>query len=125
VDRPVVRPASAEDIARFSDMANKPSILAWVAETSDGRLIAIGGVFLKWGRWYGFVDVRDEMRPHKMILMRAAIRFLNEMRRAGIRYIYAEVAAGEPGAGAWLDSLGFELDERSQHYLRWSGKHHD
>ena len=123
--RPVIRPATPDDIARFSDLQNKPSIRAWVAESPEGEIIGLGGVALFRGRWFGFVDLRDEMRPHKMLLMRAAIRFLKEMRRDGIRFIYAEVAPSEPGARTWLESLGFELDQRSQHYLRWSGKAHD
>lgn len=119
---PVIRPATAEDIARFSDMPNKPSIRAWVAEDENGNLIGIGGIFLTGGRWFGFVDVHDEMRAHKMRLMRAAIRFLDEMRQGGVRYIYAEIAPKEPGARAWLESLGFEFDQRSQHFHRWSAK---
>lgn len=117
-----IRKATGEDIARFSDMPNKPSIRAWVAEDEDGNLIGMGGVALSRGRWYGFVDVTDAIRPFKMTIARSAIRFLNQMRRDGIRYIYAEVSDNEPGAKAWLESLGFEFDQRSQFLYRWSGK---
>lgn len=116
-----IRPATAEDIARFSDMANKPSIRAWVAE-QDGRLLGMGGIALAKGRWFGFVDVTDEMLAHKITLARAAIRFLDEVKRSGVRFIYAEVSPHEPGAGRWLESLGFEFDVRSQHFYRWSAK---
>lgn len=121
VSKITVRPATREDIDAFSDMADKPTIRAVAAER-DGRIIGIGGIAFSGGRWFGFIDLADEMRPHKMTIARAAIRFLSEARSNGIRYIYAEVSPKEPGAAAWLHSLGFRLDARSQRYYRWSAE---
>lgn len=115
----VVRPATHEDIAQFSDLANKPTIRAMVAER-DGRIIALGGIALSQGRWYAFADLPEEIRPYKMTIARAAKRFFRDLRRDGIRYVYAEASPVEPRALAWFASLGFEFDERSQHYYRWS-----
>jgi hypothetical protein len=116
----VVRPATREDIEAFSDIAAKVTIRAFVA-VRDGEILGLGGIARHRGRWFGFVDLEPELRPHKMLIMRAAKRFLAAARRDGIQYIYAEVSPEEPRALAWLTSLGFEFDQRSMHYYRWSG----
>jgi hypothetical protein len=120
----VIRPATAEDIAALAvrlgaPEGGVPTASAWVGE-KDGVIVGIGGIAFRRGNWFAFIDVADEARPHKMTIMRSAIRFLEAMRSAGIRYIHAEVSPAEPGAQAWLESLGFELDHRSQHWWRWS-----
>lgn len=116
-----VRPATRADIDAFSDMANKPSVRAWCAEL-DGRIVGLGGLALIGGRWFAFCDLREEARPYKMTLMRTARRLFAQARRDGIRFIYAQVDDTEPGAVAWLESLGFEFDVRSDCLYRWSGK---
>jgi hypothetical protein len=114
----IIRPATADDIATFSDLPSKPSIRAWVAE-QDGKLLGMGGVVFSQGRWLAFVDLTDDLRPHKIAIARTAIRFLAECRRSGIRFIYAEADTKEPGASRWLTSLGFEIDPRKQYLYRW------
>ncbi len=114
----LVRPASAEDIAAFSNMPNKPTIRALVLE-ADGHLVGIGGIAVIGGRHLGFVDLKDEARQYKTTIGRAAIRFLADLRREGIRYIYVQRDEDEPRAGIWLASLGFEIDPRTPHLLRW------
>ena len=114
-----IRPATREDIEAFSDLPNKPTMRAWVAEL-DGRIVGLGGIALSKGRWFAFVDLKDEARPFKVTIARSALRFLDEARRDGIRFIYAEVSRHEPRALPWLLSLGFEFDQRSQHFYRWS-----
>lgn len=114
-----VRAASREDIDAFSDMASKPTVRAIVGEI-DGRIVALGGIALSKGRWFAFVDLLAEARPYKMTIMRAARRFFAEASRSGIKYIYAEASPCEPRAVAWMTSLGFSLDPRSQHFYRWS-----
>ena len=119
----IIRPATREDLEAFSDMPNKPSIRAWVGEL-DGRIIGIGGLALAKGRWFGFCDLTEEARSYKMTIMRTAKRVLAEARRDGIRFIYAEASPHEPRAVAWLTSLGFSLDPRSEHFYRWSATNH-
>lgn len=114
----VVREATRDDIAAFSDMADKPTVRAWCGEL-DGKIIALGGFALRGGRWIMFCDLTDEARPHKMTLMRTAKRVLGEARRMGLRFVYAEANPNEPGAVRWLQSLGFEVDPRSAYYYRW------
>mgnify|MGYP001578005743 CR=1 FL=1 len=114
----VVRPASAQDLDAFSDLANKPTTRAWCAEI-NGRIVGLGGIAAYNGRWYAFVDLLPEIRPHKMTIARAAARFLDAARRDGVKFIYAEVSPREPGALRWLMRLGFRVDSRSNYY-RWS-----
>ena len=117
----VVRPATKEDIDTFSDMTGKPTTKAFVAEL-DGRIIALWGIALVRGRWFVFCDLTEESRPYKMTMMRAGKRLIAEARRSGIQYIYADADTNEPGSIAWLHSLGFILDPRSQHFYRWSAR---
>jgi hypothetical protein len=113
-----VRPATREDIAAFSDLANKPTVRAWIGEL-DGAIISMGGIALVKGRWIAFVDLTEAARPYKMTIARTAIRFLEAARRDGIRFIYAEMDVKEKSAERWLHSLGFSLDPRSQYLFRW------
>jgi N-acetylglutamate synthase-like GNAT family acetyltransferase len=118
-----VRLATREDIDAFVALDAKPTIRALVAE-KEGRIIGLGGVALSRGRWYAFADLPDEIRPHKMLIARAAKRFLEEARRDGIRFIYAKASETEPRAIRWLTSLGFEYSPRPndfpEHDYRWS-----
>jgi hypothetical protein len=113
-----VRPATREDIAAFSDLANKPTVRAWIGEL-DGAIISMGGIALVKGRWIAFVDLTEAARPYKMTIARTAIRFLEAARRDGIRFIYAEMDVKEKSAERWVHSLGFSLDPRSQYLFRW------
>lgn len=118
----IVRPATRADIEAFSDLPDKPTIRALVAEM-DGRIIAIAGAARAQGRWYAFADLPEEVRPYKMTIMRNARRFVDELRRQGVRFLYAQPDPNEPKAIAWLTSLGFEPDPRSGGILyRWSAK---
>jgi hypothetical protein len=114
----LVRPASADDIAAFSNMPGKPTIRA-MALVIDDEVVGLGGVAFMQSRWLGFVDLKPEARQYKTTIARAAIRFLAELRRDGVRFIYVQRDEDEPRAGLWLASLGFEIDPRSQQLLRW------
>lgn len=114
----IVRRATREDIDTYSDMTNKPSLLAWVGEI-DGKIVGLAGLAFVKGRWMAFCDLEPEARPFKMKIARAAIRTFQEARKQGIRFIYAEANTEEPGALRWLESLGFEIDTRMPQYHRW------
>lgn len=117
----IIRPAIRADIDAYSSQAGKPSIKGIVME-KDGCVIGLGGIAYAKGRWIGFCDLSEEARGYKMHIMRGARRFLDQMRREGIRFIYAGRDEGEPGSERWLKSLGFEIDPRSQTLYRWSAK---
>ena len=114
----VIRPSTKDDIETFSDMADKPTIRAWVGEL-DGRIIGIGGFAFSHGRWIAFCDLTDEAKKHKMAIMRAGKMALNEARKQGIKFIYAEADLKQTGSIRWLKSLGFELDPRTAYLYRW------
>lgn len=113
-----IRPATAEDIAAFSGLPSKPTIRAWVGE-ADGKVIALAGFAFSKGRWLAFCDLRPEARKYKMALARGALRAFAEIKRQGIKYVYAEVDPDEPGAVRWLTSLGFTVDPRNVYLWRW------
>lgn len=116
--RLIVRPAMRADIEAYSKRPQSQTIRAIVAER-DGEIIGIGGMYLSRGRWYAFADVPEECRKYKITIARAAIRFLDEARRSGIRFVYAVRDEDEPGSLKWLTSLGFEIDPRSMIFFRW------
>jgi hypothetical protein len=118
---PVIRPATRADIKAYAKADDAPSMRAIVMER-DGEIIAIGGIALTRGRWIGFCDLQPEARVYKMHIARAARRFLAKARADGIRFIYAGRDEAEPGSLAWLTSLGFIPDPKSQILYRWSAK---
>lgn len=115
----IIRPASREDIDAFSSIENKPTAKAYAADL-DGKIIALGGLALFKGRYFAFCDLTPEARRYKVLLAKTARRLFAEARRNGVKFIYAEADTNEPHAIAWLHSLGFELDPRSQTLYRWS-----
>lgn len=113
-----VRRATREDIDAFSDLKNKPTIRAYVGEI-DGVVVAIGGLALSGGRWFGFCDLTEKARGHKMTIARMGKRIMDEAREMGIRYVYANVDMSEPNAERWLTRLGFMPDPRTLVLYRW------
>ena len=80
--------------------------------------MASGGLAFGGGRWVGFLDLTDDARKYKYRIARMAIRVMDEAKRMGLRYVWAEVDENEHGAEKWQRSLGFE---RSGKFMRWKG----
>jgi hypothetical protein len=114
----IVRNATRADIEAYANKPPAQTIRAIVGDL-DGRIIGIGGMYLQSGRWYAFADLPEEARKYKVHIMRAAIRFLADARRSGVRIVYAVRDEGEAGSLIWLTSLGFEIDPRSMIFFRW------
>jgi hypothetical protein len=114
----VVRDANREDLEKFFEQPQKFTMKAIVGEI-DGKIVAVGGVVLKKGRWLGFADITDDAKKYKMRIMRHTKLFIERLRKDGVKYIYVKADPDEPKAIAWITSLGFELDPRSQHLYRW------
>jgi hypothetical protein len=113
-----VRPATRADIESYAGRPSAQTIRAIVGEL-DGEIIAIGGLAIVKGRYYAFLDLKEEARQYKMHIMRTAIRMLTEARRTGVRFIFAEADQSECKSVAWLRRLGFKPDPRSDHLLQW------
>lgn len=113
-----VRPATAEDIAFFKDETVTPTARAWVGIT-DGKPVGMGGIAFVQGRWIAFCNVTEECRPHKKTIVRTARLIFEELRRQGVRYVYATADPKEKNAVKWMCSLGFSEDERYGQFLRW------
>ena len=96
-----------------------PSSKAWVGEV-DGKIVGVGGLYFHKSRWFGFLDITDEARHHKLTLARTGRMVMDEARKMGIRFVYSEVDTDEPNAMRWHELLGFKLDQRSQHLMKWT-----
>lgn len=114
----IIRPATREDIDELSSLEGKPTVRAWCAEL-DGKPVALGGIAHCKGRWLAFFGQREEAEAYPITVARNAIRFFDQMRESGITFIYAERDFDEPTSGRWLESLGFELDPKSNYFYRW------
>lgn len=114
----IVRPATKEDIEAYSDLHDKPTIKAWVGEV-DGEVVGISGLALHQGRWFIFCDLKDEAKKYPITIARNAHRVMDEVRKMGIKFVYAQIDLGEPRSIAWLGTLGFEPDPRVKYLYRW------
>ena len=114
-----IRPATRADIEAYSERPQSQTIRAIVGDL-DGKIIGIGGLAIVRGRYYAFLDLRDEARDYKMHIMRGAMRILSQAKQSGVRFIFAEADQNECKSDAWLRRLGFKPDPRSDHLYQWN-----
>lgn len=116
----IIRPAKMADIERFTDHSPKPTVRAWVGE-EDGEILGVAGFALIYGRWFGFCDITAEGRKHKIAVLRAARRAMEEFKATtNARYIYVNVDRDEENSVKWLTSLGFKRWHRGNpDSFRW------
>ena len=113
-----VRRATAKDIDAFAELEQTPTVIGWVGEL-DGKIIAVGGLARTAGYWSAFCDLTEEAKPYKYKIARTALRVMKDARARGIHYVYANLDSTKEGSQKWAESLGFELDPRSQKLFRW------
>jgi len=113
----IVRRATRADIEAFLPVTDRPTVKAWVVDV-DGRIVGMGGLALGQGRWIRFCDLSEEGRHYKRAIVKAGRAVMEEARRAGHRFIYAEADADEPMARRWLTRNGFRPDQTTRIY-RW------
>ena len=102
-----IRPTVAADLEYFA-WRNQFRLRAWTA-LHGGRVIGIGGLqVMENGTLIGFVDLTSEMRCYPLSLHRAAVRFMCELRHAGVRKVVAAADPAQAAAERWLDRLGFK-----------------
>jgi GNAT superfamily N-acetyltransferase len=116
----IVTRASAADIREYlGDRATSmPSMVAWCGRV-NGKIVGFGGYFKHQGRWHAYLDLEDKGKDYKFALALVAVRCLKHARDTGIQYIYTELQSEIPGASAFLQRLGFQLDPRTLYYFRW------
>lgn len=117
--KPVIRPATREDVDQFSPGHAKPTVRAFVGEV-DGKIIGIGGLARVDGRWFAFCDLSPAARAYKLSIVRLGRRIMADARKMGLAFVYAEPDLTEPNAKRWLASLGFEPTE-SPRLWKWQG----
>lgn len=94
--------------AWFGERGRGPTVKG-VAAFIDDRMIAIAGFMLRHGRVLAFCGLKDEARPLKHHIHRAALRLMAEAKGRHAR-IVAFCDEDEPGAAKWLSRLGFRED---------------
>ena len=101
-----VRPATREDLLRYFEKDRLgPSVKA-IAGIVDGRIVGVGGIAFMGGRPVAFCDLKDEARPYRKTLHKAALGILGEAKRRH-RLIVAFIDRSEPTAERWIERLGF------------------
>jgi hypothetical protein len=103
VTAPEIRPATADDLARFYGSPPERTMRALVA-VLDGEPIAVAGIaYQRPGQPpYLFSDLKPEMRRHRKAIVKGARQMLRDLARPGLVAI-----AGEPTAPRLLARLGF------------------
>lgn len=113
-----MRPATAEDIALFSNSPDWPTMKAWVGEANGEPLALFGAARFAGGRWLMFCDLKPEARKYKISIVKFGKRAVEELKESGIRFLYAWPDDNEELARKWAKSLGFKPDPRSKAMLR-------
>lgn len=115
-----IEPARQEDIKQFARDEGFPTLRAWVGRESGEAIALFGFARQPDGRWYAFFDITDKARRHKKQIVRTARMVMEEARKMGLRYVYAQPDPGESLAVRWMQSLGFDHDPRSGTLMRWT-----
>lgn len=98
---PVVRPATADDIARFYDKPPGRSVRAWVAEF-DGQVIGLGGLFYGPRSVCLFSEMTPELRRHKRFIVDAAVALVALGKRVNATVIADPRIDGSERFLTWL-----------------------
>lgn len=108
----VLRPATIGDFIAFYAHATIPSYVAWHA----GERVAMGGLFERNGRTWGYFDIRDSVPAAAgLSIMRSLMRNLRKCDRD------VSITCDEqvyPSAPRVLAALGFEQTEETQNGMR-------
>lgn len=116
---PTIEPATEDDIGKFSMGQGWPTLRAWVGKVEDEPIALFGLARGADARWYAFFDITDAARPFKKAIVRTGKMLMDEARKMGLPYVYAQADENEPLSVRWLRSLGFEIDPRSGILMRW------
>ncbi len=101
-----VRRATEADFLAFYGVPPPQTVLGYVGEV-DGEIVAIGGLAISGGRAMAFFDAVRDMQFCKIALHKTALKVMSDAARLGYRRVYAWKSEHYPGAGRWLQRLGF------------------
>lgn len=114
------RPTVAADLPALT---SEPLPFRIRAQTAviDGHVEGVAGIgYMPDGTVCAFAQMTDELRRHPFALHRAALRFLDGVKKAGIRELIAVADPDIKRAEPWMQRLGFDLIERNgARIYRW------
>lgn len=99
-----VRYSTREDLIAW--FGNVPATMRAIVVEHDGRLVGIAGLMRGADHLQAFSAMKDELRPHKRILVKVA-RMLQQMIAEAQAPVLAVCSEKEPTAPGLLASLGF------------------
>lgn len=116
--KPVIRPATREDIIAFHGKPY-PFTSRAVVGLVRGRRIAIGGVGDVDGRLFAFYAMKPSARRYKVSIVKAAAAVIEAVKADGAKFIWAIVDPKEPGSRRWVEAMGFKPTV-TPHRYRWA-----
>lgn len=102
--KPELRLATAADVEAFYGRAPEHTMRGYVVMLGN-RPVALGGIVYRFGALCAFSEMKDELRPYKVSIVRFA-RKIGEILN-GVPGM-AVASPSEPGSERLLRRLGFE-----------------
>jgi hypothetical protein len=123
VSKVTVRDTTPDDGWFFEGGEIPCPVMGLTAEV-DGRIIGIGGIcYLPNGVVGVFGEFTDELRRHKVTLLKNGFRIMAALRSQGVQEAIATCGPDDVVAQRWLERLGF-VDTRDlamdRKLYRWS-----
>lgn len=115
--RPVIRPATRDDLIAFYGEPLKQTVIANVGVVK-GKIVGCGGAALVDGRVIVFCDFKPLARRYKISIVKAAWEVIKRLRDDGVRTMWADIDPKIDGAERWVRSLGF-LPTEVPRLFRW------
>ena len=109
-DKPVLVPLTHEHLVEWHGDAGRGPTVKGIAGFIGGKLVAVAGLIYYPGTVVAFCELRDEARPHKVLIGLTAARMLREAKQRHKR-IVAMIDNAEPTAERWLARLGFRHEQ--------------
>lgn len=103
---PSIDYATEADLLEYYGVRPKYSVRA-LAVKIDDRVVAIAGLAIHEDRMTAFSDMRDELRPYKLTIMKTAKALMKLIDRHGVN-VMAIASEDEPNSLAFLQRIGFK-----------------
>ncbi len=106
-ERPVLVPLTHDHLVEWHGETGRNPSMRGIAAFIGGNLVAVAGLAFRPGTVFAFCELRDEARPHKLLLAWSAAKLLRDAK-AKHKRIATFHDASEPTSERWLRRLGFE-----------------